>query len=85
MRLGKRQLIDKTVLLLLIVSTILRGSAISLCIPNMEKYILITIGIAFVAWIYSNGFAIKKSVLKKNATAFFLLSLIHISEPTRPY
>ena len=73
MRLGKRQLIDKTVLLLLIVSTILRGSAISLCIPNMEKYILITIGIAFVAWIYSNGFAIKKSVLKKNATAFFLI------------
>ena len=44
MRLGKRQLIDKTVLLLLIVSTILRGSAISLCIPNMAKYILITIG-----------------------------------------
>lgn len=73
MKIGKRQLIDRTVVLLLIVSSILRGSAISLCIPNMERYLLITIAVAAVIWLYINGFAIKKRELKRNSTAFILI------------
>ena len=73
MKLGKRQLIDKTVVLLLIVSSVLRGSAISLCVPNMERYLLLTIGIAVVIWLYMNGFRIRKRAIKKKSTALILI------------